>query len=154
MATGIGSFQRLAHKGNRTGFTILELVVVVVIMGILLSYAVPRFQQAFEQSRADLAAANLQSIWAAQRIFRSQSNHYADSLDELEAANMVNTAALNKTGAAYSYSIENANLSGFSARATREHSNHWRGYFTVDETGALGGQVAGARGEVITPMQS
>jgi prepilin-type N-terminal cleavage/methylation domain-containing protein len=48
--------------GKRRGFTLVEIMIVVVIIGILLAIAVPNFIRARESSRAKSCVANLKSI--------------------------------------------------------------------------------------------
>lgn len=70
--------------GLRAGFTIIELVVIIVIMGILMTYAIPRFQS----TRAQRTARNARDVfvWNAQRA-RARAiqtgNTYLYELDPL-----------------------------------------------------------------------
>lgn len=52
---------RQAHKG----FTLVEIMIVVLIIGILLAIAVPNFIRARESSRAKSCVSNLKQIEAA-----------------------------------------------------------------------------------------
>src|SRR3954453_5133461 len=52
-------------QGSRKGFTLVEIMIVVLIVGILLAIAVPNFLKARETSRSQSCVANLKQIGAA-----------------------------------------------------------------------------------------
>ncbi|MDY6913310.1 MAG: prepilin-type N-terminal cleavage/methylation domain-containing protein [Planctomycetota bacterium] len=69
---------------KRQGFTLVELAVVVVIVGVLAAFAVPRFLAAVERSKAAEAFNYLSSIQAAQERYHACQGTYADDLEKLD----------------------------------------------------------------------
>ncbi len=62
---------------NRKGFTLIELMIVVVIIGILAALAIPRFMQATTKSKQSEAKQILKQIYTMQRAYRQMYDTYA-----------------------------------------------------------------------------
>ncbi|MDW8320902.1 MAG: prepilin-type N-terminal cleavage/methylation domain-containing protein [Armatimonadota bacterium] len=69
------------------GFTLVEIMIVVLIIGILLAIAVPNFVRARESSRAKSCVANLKQIDAAKEQW-AMDNNKANG-DECQMSNLV-----------------------------------------------------------------
>jgi prepilin-type N-terminal cleavage/methylation domain-containing protein len=61
-------------KKTRKGFTLVEIMIVVLIIGILLAIAVPNFIKARESSRAKSCVANLKQIDSAKEQWAMDNN--------------------------------------------------------------------------------
>ena len=69
---------------RRKGFTLVELAVVVVIIGVLAAFAVPRFMASVERSKAAEAFNYLSSIQAAQERHHARQGTYAEDVLDLD----------------------------------------------------------------------
>ncbi|HAG90686.1 MAG TPA: pilus assembly protein PilA [Bdellovibrionales bacterium] len=63
-------------KSNQKGFSLIELMVVVGIIGILAAIAVPNFQKFQAKSRQSEAKANLGGLYTAQKAFYAEWNRF------------------------------------------------------------------------------
>jgi type II secretion system protein G len=64
----------LLNRRREQGFTLVEIMIVVLIIGILLAIAVPSFINARERSRANACRANLRQIQAAKEQWAMANN--------------------------------------------------------------------------------
>jgi len=70
---------RKAKMNKKTGFTLMELVVIVVILGILVGIAVPVYQKTILRAKIKAAETGLRAIYAAEKIyFMKNSTYYAN----------------------------------------------------------------------------
>lgn len=72
-----------SHR-NTGGFTLVELAVVIVIIGVLAAFAVPRFLSAVERSKAGEAYNYLAAVRSAQERFQARQGTYATVLADLD----------------------------------------------------------------------
>jgi prepilin-type N-terminal cleavage/methylation domain-containing protein len=65
---------RLLKNRKTKGFTLIEIMIVVLIIGVLLAIAVPNFMNARETSRTKACVANLKQIDAAKEQWAMDNN--------------------------------------------------------------------------------
>jgi type IV pilus assembly protein PilE len=135
---------------RRGGYTLVEVVVVMVIMGIVMAMAVPSYRRSVEQARADLAAANLRTLWAAERLFYLEARAYTADDAELAALGVLEEGLLT-ADELYVYRITAADSAGFTATATRVGSTVFSGTLLIDQTGTITGAIAHGSGPAIRP---
>lgn len=71
------------HGRNRRGFTIVEILVVVIIIAVLATMIVPKFLGRVGQSKQAIAKVNIGEIEKAIAIFSYDYERWPVSLDEL-----------------------------------------------------------------------
>jgi general secretion pathway protein G len=69
----------------RTGFTLIELMVVVVILGILATMVVPKVLSKPEQARRTKAKVDIRSIQSALAMFKADTGRFPTTAEGLQA---------------------------------------------------------------------
>jgi len=70
-------------RGGRKGFTLVELMTVVIIVGILAVISVPLYRAQVDKARAAEGAALLGSVLTAEKVYYAEYKSYTDDQDEL-----------------------------------------------------------------------
>jgi prepilin-type N-terminal cleavage/methylation domain-containing protein len=71
-------------KAHRGGFSLVELSVVVIIIGVLAAFGIPRMLKSVERSKAAEAFKYLASVRAAQERYQAREGTYAASEADLD----------------------------------------------------------------------
>lgn len=69
---------------TRAGFSLVELAVLAVLIGVLAAFAMPRFRASVERAKAAEAFNYLAAVQAAQERHHSRQSTYADDLCDLD----------------------------------------------------------------------
>ena len=116
---------------NRKGFTLIELMIVVVIIGILAALAIPRFMQATTKSKQSEAKQLLKQVYTMERAYRQETGSYSLDLNTIGVTVMAN--------ARYGYVVTSNDLTAeFLCTATGNlDDDATDDVWTIDQTGAL-----------------
>ncbi len=87
----------------KKGFTLIELMIVVVIIGILAAIAIPKFSSVKDQAQEVSCRSNMRSLATAQSMYYGINNFFADETGLVTSAVMDNAAALRCPNGAASY---------------------------------------------------
>ena len=82
MKTHISGWKKTLR--NPQGFTLVELAVVIVIIGVLAAFGVPKFRNAVERSKAAEAFNYCDAIRSAQERYHSREGIYSVVLNNLD----------------------------------------------------------------------
>ena len=85
-------------NNKKKGFTLIEILVVVLIIGVLVAIALPSYMRSVERSRATGPMTNLGSIAKAQNRQRLATMHYTDNVGNLDISLKDETNGEDATG--------------------------------------------------------
>jgi type II secretion system protein G len=75
---------KLFRKKNEEGFTIAELLIVIVVLGILAAIAIPSFTGLQERARRAELESNGRAIVLALEMYKIDTGKYPDTVEEID----------------------------------------------------------------------
>jgi len=121
----------LPQARARKGFSLVELSVVVIIIGVLAAFGVPRLLQSVERSKASESFKYLASVRAAQERYQARQGTYAADITQLDMEQTPPTYfSVGAITAAGGGSLEDS----WSLTLTRSGSSSGYGAYTVTFT--------------------
>ncbi len=123
---------------SKKGFTLIELMIVVVIIGILAAMAIPRFMRTSTKAKQSEAKKILKQIYVCERTYRQENDAYACNGQTASAGGGFPEIWIEiMQNARYTYSIT-ADSNSFTATASGNiDDDPTLDTWEIDETGNL-----------------
>jgi general secretion pathway protein G len=99
----------------KRGFTLVEILIVVVILGILAAIVIPQFTQASTEAKENSLRSDLQSLRSQIELYKCQHNDIPPSLADF-ANQMVYTTQINGTASASKQRVDPFNFGPYLER--------------------------------------
>jgi len=134
----------MRHSREIRGFTLLELMIVVAIIGLLATIAIPNFFGIQKRAKTTEARSNLGAIWTLQEAYYVENETYANPSGELDPGLYDGTTGWSDLGfypngtTRYEYDVVSADDVTFLARASGDiDGDAQKDIWTIDEVGKL-----------------
>lgn len=119
-------------RKKQSGFTLLEIIIVIIIVGVLASLALPRFFHTVEYSRSTEALAALTALrQSMERCYLQNAGSYTNCTD-LTVLDLDDPA--DSPNAHFAYGISGQSATGYTLTATRNARDGGDGTSTISLT--------------------
>ncbi|MCD4779380.1 MAG: prepilin-type N-terminal cleavage/methylation domain-containing protein [Candidatus Omnitrophica bacterium] len=131
------------NLNNKSGFTLLEIIIVIIIVGVLASLALPRFFSTVEFSRSTEALSASSSIrQSLERCYLGNNGNYVGCT--LAAIDLADPGG--SPGAHFAYAIAGQSATGYTITATRNAINGGDGTSAITLTQSAAGVARAGTG--------
>jgi len=107
-------------KRNQKGFTLVELMVVVLIIAILVAIAIPLYTKSQENAQRSACKANLRTLMGSIAQYMSENETYPADLKTLADEDYIKSVPECPGGGTYNYDSTNGTVE-CSLETTKDH---------------------------------
>lgn len=122
---------------SQAGFTLVELITVIIIVAILAALALPQYTRVFERGVASRARSSLDSIRKAEGLYFALWSTYTTSLTNLD--NEVPGILRVQTDDNWTYGVTTATTAVFTALAKRTRGSYAGSNIWINNDGQVDG---------------
>lgn len=97
---------RASSAGRARGFTLIEILIVITIISILLSIAIPQYKQSLRRARESVLRENLYILRTTVEQFTIDKEHAPGSLEDLVGEGYLRSIPPDITGRSDSWQVE------------------------------------------------
>ena len=132
----------MRHENNQKGFSLVELLIVVAVIGIIAAIAIPNLTASRRAANEASAIQSLRSISSAQASYYNTGANSYGSFDALRNAALLDPSLSNATTASsaksgYIFAINNPSTSSYLLGAAPVDAKDGSRNFTSDATGVI-----------------
>ena len=120
---------------SKKGFTLVELLMVVIIIGILVTLAVPNYYRSVERAKAGKAKAAMDGIRKAELQYRAFNDEYTATLDPDLTDFDLPGDLQDGNDSDWTYTITQNTTDTLEITATRDNGPHAGDTVTMDQDG-------------------
>ena len=128
---------------KRKGFTLVEVLIVVIIIGILAAIGIPQFATSIEKAKGGEARAGLGHIQTAEKVYFAEYEAYCPITpnSSLDSVDMSETLDIVLTQKYWVFGVDTTGVAPYVATATRKSGGATvkDTVIQMDNTGAISG---------------
>lgn len=126
------------RRTQQSGFSLIELMIVIVVLGVLLALAIPNYNGYLERTRRTDARGALLEIASAQERIYFERNQYTAAIADVWSYQVDGASVSNEGHYVLSVALTDDDPNRFTATATaqgKQAGDDDCDTFTIDETG-------------------
>lgn len=129
---------------NQKGFSLIELLIVIVIIGVVAAIAIPNYLHSRQAARTASAFSSLRVVHSAQIAYRARFNEFGDLTELKDAGTLTDPLIATGERGNYTFVINPATLNAdnYELSATPSFAS-WPHYY-IDGSGIIRSQIGAA----------